>query len=112
MTRHAPEPMIAAWPALLTTDLACVYTSLSESSFRWLAHQRGVKPADCAGLSVTRWRRSDIDRMIDSLPERGAEIGAQEPAQGPSATTLAPTPDAAADALARAARRASKTGRG
>lgn len=110
MGRPSPEPMIAAWPALLTTDLACAYTQLSEQSFRWLATQRGLKPADCAGLAVTRWRRSDIDRMIDSLPERGAEITPQEPAQDPSATTLAPAPDPFAAALAKAAQRGRRSG--
>lgn len=112
MSRHAPEPMIAAWPALLTTDLACAYTQLSEQSFRWLAHQRGVRPTDVAGLAVTRWRRSDLDRMIDSLPARGDEIASQEADSGASATTAPTVADPAAHALARAAARARKTGRG
>lgn len=101
-----------AWPALLTTDLACAYTQLSEQSFRWLANQRGLKPADCAGLAVTRWRRADIDRMIDSLPERGGEMEPQEPGEGRSATLPPPASDPAADALARAAERVRKSGRG
>lgn len=109
---QVPAPAIAAWPALMTTEIACAYVQLSEQSFRWLAHNRGVKPADCAGLAVTRWRRADIDRMIDSLPERGAEMAAQEPAQDTDATTLAPANDPAAAALARAQRRARKSGGG
>jgi hypothetical protein len=107
---HTETP--AAWPALLTTDLACAYTQLSEQSFRWLATQRGLKPADCAGLAVTRWRRADIDRMIDSLPERGAEIAPQEPGDGRSATLPSPANDPAAAALARAAQRVRKSGGG
>lgn len=107
MSRLTPEPSIAAWPALLTTDLACLYTQLSEQSFRWLAHRSGVRPVDCAGLAVTRWRRGDLDRMIDSLAEKGAPAAEDAP-QTPTATTPAAALDPATDALARAARRASR----
>jgi hypothetical protein len=112
MGKHAPEPTIAAWPALLTTELACVYTSLSEQSFRWMAHQHGVRPTECAGLAVTRWRRNDLDRMIDSLPAKGAEIEPQDGPIAPAGTLPSPNTDPAADALARAARRARKAGGG
>ncbi len=96
MTRPAGQLPLPAWPALLTTDLACAYTSLSEVSFRHLARAAKVDPVECAGLSLTRWRRADLDRLIDSLPARGSEM----------------TPDAAQPvdlaqaALARATKRA------
>lgn len=112
MSRAALAAIPAAWPALLTTELACAYVQLSEASFRFLAHARGVKPADVAGLAVTRWRKADLDRMIDSLAEQGAEMAAQEPANGPGAVVTLPAHDPAAAALAKAAQRARKAGRG
>lgn len=97
MSRQAPADFsIAAWPALLTTELACAYTCLGEQSFRLLARKSGVEPVDCGGLAVTRWRRGDLDRLIDSLPARGAEIE-PEPANAP---------DPADAALQKAMRRA------
>lgn len=104
MSRPAPvEPQIAAWPALLTTELACAYTCLGEMSFRLLARKGDVQPVECGGLAVTRWRRADLDRLIDSLPARGAEMRPQEASGGASAAAVA---DPAAEALRRAARRA------
>jgi hypothetical protein len=104
MSRAAPvEPQIAAWPALLTTELACAYTCLSEMSFRLLARKGSVEPVECGGLAVTRWRRTDLDRLIDSLPARGAEIQPQEASDGAPARVVA---DPAEEALRRAARRA------
>lgn len=67
------------WPVLMGVDLACAYTQLGEDSFRFLARKRGVKPVDCEGLGVTRWRRADLDRLVDSLPHRGAEMAATAP---------------------------------
>jgi hypothetical protein len=108
MGKHAPEPMIPAWPALLTTELACAYSQLSDHSFRWLAHQHGLKPVECAGLAVTRWRRTDLDRLIDSLPAKGDQMRPGEAESGAGATQPSLSTDPAADALARAARRASR----
>lgn len=97
MSRQAPTDFtVTAWPALLTTELACAYTCLGEQSFRYLTRRHAVEPVECGGLAVTRWRRSDLDRLIDSLPARGAQIPA-EPANAP---------DPAAAALARAKARA------
>ncbi len=90
-----------AWPALLTTDLACAYTSLSEASFRFVAAQKKVLPVDCAGISVTRWRRADLDALIDSLPPRGLKIPPTEAGHANDSPR-----DPAEDALRRAERRA------
>jgi hypothetical protein len=59
------------WPALMDTALAAAYCSMSEASFRFVARRRDVKPVD-TGLSLVRWRRKDLDGLIDSLPGRGA----------------------------------------
>ena len=80
MSRAAPPPVVMpAWPALLTTELACAYTTLSEASFRAVAKLKGLEPRDVAGLAVTRWRRADLDALIDSLPARGAQMPADAP---------------------------------
>lgn len=101
MSRGAPSsPSLPFWPALLTTELACLYVQLSEGRFRMMARRHGVEPRDCDGFSVTRWRRSDLDRLIDSLPARGAEMHL-----GAHANDL-PAADPAGEALARAERRA------
>jgi hypothetical protein len=99
MSRSSAEHL-PAWPALLTTPLACDYTSLSEVSFRFLMAQHGVEPRECGGLAVTRWRRADLDRVIDSLPARGRQMRAE----GESETM--PPEDPAEAALRRAERRA------
>lgn len=83
---------------MLTTELACAYTSLSEVSFRFFARKNGVEPIECAGLAVTRWRKTELDALIDKLPARGAEMNPDEP--------QAPANDPASDALKRAERRA------
>lgn len=101
MTRAA-EIQFPAWPALLTTEFACAYTSLSEVSFRLLARKMKIHPVECAGLAVVRWRRTDLDALIDRLPPRGAEM----PAEGAVANTTDPAQDAAQAALQRAEKRA------
>ena len=63
------------WPALMTTEVACAYVSLSEQSFRFVARKRRVVPVDCDGLAVTRWRKADLDRLVESLSARGTNIG-------------------------------------
>ena len=82
---------------MLTTDLACAYTSLSEASFRMLARMLAVHPRECAGLAVTRWRRTDLDTMIDSLPARGAQMTPEQ--------VLTANEDPAQAALKKAERR-------
>lgn len=80
MARGAPNAIpMPAWPAMLTTELACAYTSLSEGSFKAFAKLNRLQPRECAGLAVTRWRRTDIDAIIDSLPARGAEMPLDAP---------------------------------
>lgn len=80
MSRGAPDAIpMPAWPAMLTTELACAYTSLSEASFRAFAKLNRLEPRDCAGLAVTRWRKADLDALIDSLPARGAQMPADTP---------------------------------
>lgn len=57
----------------MTTETACAYLSLGESSLRYLAAKHGVGPIDCSGLALTRWRQSDLDRLLSALPFRNGE---------------------------------------
>jgi hypothetical protein len=99
VSRQAPiDFTVTAWPALLTTELACAYVCLSVASFRFLAAKLDVSPVECGGLAVTRWRKTDLDRLIDSLPARGAEMTV-EPAN---------STDPAAAALQKVLRRAKR----
>jgi len=90
MSRAAPQDApLPHWPALMTTELACAYTSLARGSFQLLASKHGVLPVECAGLAVTRWRRADLDRLIDKLPARGAEMEPEgQPANDPAEEAL------------------------
>lgn len=99
MTRHAPPAVpMPGWPALMPIDLACAYCQMGADSFRLVTRRHGIEPVD-TGLAMTRWRRLDLDRLIDSLPARGAEMSADDHANDP--------PAAAEDAaLARVMRRA------
>lgn len=63
------------WPVLMTTEVACAYVSLGEQSFRFITRKRSVFPVECEGLAVTRWRKSDLDRLVENLPVRGEKIG-------------------------------------
>ena len=67
------------WPALMSIEVACEYLDLSPSSFRYLTKSAGVWPVDCHGLALARWRRKDLDGMIDSLPARGGSSAPQTP---------------------------------
>lgn len=99
MSRGAQHALpLPAWPALLTTELACAYLQVGEPSLRLLARKHGIQPREMGGLSMTRWRLKDLDTLVDSLPEKGAEI---------SPETISANDPASAEerALQRAARR-------
>lgn len=68
------------WPALMSIEIACDYLDLSATSFRFLTRMAGVRPVDCHGLALARWRRADLDRMVDSLPPRGGPSAAPDSA--------------------------------
>ncbi len=68
-------PPLPNWPAIMDTALAAKYLALGESSFRVVAARAGVQPVDF-GLAVTRWRRTDLDRLVNALPTRGPNVTA------------------------------------
>lgn len=93
------RPMIGSlpfWPALMDIDLACAYTQLGETQFRALSAAYKIPPRDLGKIRGVRWRRSDLDLMIDMLPAQG------EPSE------LVALPDPAQAALDRVQRRAGR----
>lgn len=74
MARGRPpiEPM-PDWPALMTTALAARYLSLDENSLRAVARSGGVGPVDL-NLELERWRRTDLDRLVRTLPTRSEAV--------------------------------------
>ena len=75
--------------------MAAKYLALGEASFRALAVRAGVAPVEM-GLAVTRWRRRDLDSLVEKLPARGTVPVADD----------SPEIDPAQAALERIARRA------
>jgi hypothetical protein len=90
------------WPAMMELEMALAYTRLGEDSFRSLLSRHGVRAVDL-GNSLVRWRKADIDAMIDRLPLRQPRLGRDSPAS--SAGADAPIQDPAAAALDRARKR-------
>lgn len=58
------------WPAMMATEMAAAYVSMSESGFQALAAAHGVRPVDLGRLRGVRWKKGDVDRLVDSLPVR------------------------------------------
>lgn len=79
------------WPALMSVEKAAAYLDISEKTFAALAARNGVRPVE-TGFRVLRWRRRDLDQLVDSLPARSTDDGCGVAAQAP---------DAAAEALKR-----------
>ncbi len=78
------------WPALMDADTAALYCcGISVATFKAFANLHGVKPIDM-GLRLLRYRRRDLDALIDRLPARGE----------PSTRVELPIADASATALA------------
>lgn len=96
------------WPAMMETDMACAYVSMKETSFQALAAANGVRPVDLGPLRGVRWKRADLDRLVDSLPNRdGPSRARAEPdARAPSDAELAQ--QALSRVTHRSARRAAR----
>lgn len=89
------------WPALLDEELGAAYLSVGRSTFQGVVARAKINPVDM-GAEVVRWRRVDLDRLIDSLPPRGAMVEPQQPVNDPHPAS------AFDDALAKASRRAGR----
>lgn len=62
-----PDPiLIEGWPALLTHEMAARYLSLEAAAFDGAVEQFRVWPVEPVS-GCTRWRRSDLDRLVKRL---------------------------------------------
>lgn len=77
MGRSSEHPL-PSWPNLMDTPTAASYFSLSEASFRAVAARHNIQPVEM-GLSVTRWRKHDLDQLSDRFPARGGVANDAEP---------------------------------
>lgn len=71
------------WPALMTLETAGDYLGLSTGSLIGLLRRENVSPVDLGGR-VRRWRRRDLDALVERLPAcwpREAEEGGDETVQ-------------------------------
>lgn len=80
MKRAAASPL-PYWPSVMDTARAASYFELSEGSFRQLAARNHILPVEL-GMSVVRWRKQDLDDLIDRLPLRGHLDSASASASG------------------------------
>ena len=77
-------PTLPDWPALMSAAVAGAYLGVSEKSFQVIAARRGVRPVKL-DVSCTRWRRRDLDGLIEGLSFVQAGSGPAEPAAAPVA---------------------------
>jgi hypothetical protein len=57
------------WPAVMDLETASNYLSLSASTFRAVAARADIHPIDL-GVRLLRYRRTDLDRMIQQTTDR------------------------------------------
>ena len=57
------------WPALLTQSQAADYLSVCEKTLQRLKAAEEIKSVMIRGGSIIRFRRTDLDRFIEELPE-------------------------------------------
>jgi hypothetical protein len=61
------EPTTRDWPALMDLTTAGDYLALAPGSLLGLLRREHVSPVDL-GLKVRRWRRRDLDDLVERLP--------------------------------------------
>jgi excisionase family DNA binding protein len=70
--RSIEEVPLPNWPALMETAMAARYFSMDENSFVFVVQRGGILPVDL-GLAMTRYRRTELDRLLASLPTTTAD---------------------------------------
>ena len=75
------EPLPVAlpnWPALMDEDMSSSYLQMERRTFRALATSHHLAPVD-VGARLLRWRRTDLDRLVEALPAKGETLQAGSP---------------------------------
>lgn len=80
-----PIRLPAAWPALMPLEMASRYLSLDENSFRLVTARAQVGTIDL-GLNLERWRKRDLDRLLNNAPIKITERPSKEPPPQPVLT--------------------------
>jgi len=60
------------WPALMDLQTAADYLALAPGSLVGLLRREGIFPVEL-GARLRRWRRSDLDIVVERLPHRWVE---------------------------------------
>ena len=61
------EPTARDWPALMDLTTAGDYLAIAPGSLLSLLRREHVSPVDL-GLKLRRWRRRDLDDLVERLP--------------------------------------------
>lgn len=60
--------MAERWPALLTAGEVCEYLGVGQSKLKELRAGGYIESVRIGGERLIRFRRSDLDRFVESLP--------------------------------------------
>lgn len=72
------EPTARDWPALMDLTTAGDYLALAPNSLLGLLRREHVSPVDL-GLKLRRWRRKDLDDLVERLPLTWVRDARQDP---------------------------------
>jgi hypothetical protein len=84
---HPPDADLPNWPSLMDIHTGAAYLGMGEASFRGVVARAGIRPVDL-GVSLLRWRRSDLDGLVEQLPPKELIGGPIEPAICPAQAAL------------------------
>ena len=72
------EPTARDWPALMDLTTAGDYLALAPGSLLSLLRREHVSPVDL-GLKLRRWRRRDLDDLVERLPMTWVQEARRDP---------------------------------
>jgi hypothetical protein len=84
---YTPDADLPNWPSLMDVRTAAAYLGIGEASFRGVVARAGIQPVDL-GLSLLRWRRSDLDHLIEQLPPKELVGDPTKPEMDPAGAAL------------------------
>ena len=72
------EPTARDWPALMDLSTAGDYLAIAPGSLLSLLRREHVSPVDL-GLKLRRWRRRDLDDLVERLPMTWVQAARRDP---------------------------------
>jgi hypothetical protein len=73
---------IREWPALMDLDTAGAYLTLAPGSLINLLRRENIAPVE-VGARLRRWRRQDLDALLERLPRLASPRTFAAPPRGP-----------------------------